>query len=67
MRELESKNEVSLVVIKAYILSLFLLLVVLFLAVGDAWSQCVEFYSLSTSFSSIYYSHHYVDFNLMTS
>jgi hypothetical protein len=60
--ELESKHEVSYFVIKAYILSLFFLVVVLFLAVGDAWTHFPELYSMSS------YTHHYylADFTLMS-
>lgn len=60
--EFESRTDVSFLVIKAYILSFFFLFVVLFLAVGDTWTQFAKFYSLS-SFSSNY-AYHYLDFSL---
>lgn len=61
--EIESKTDVSFLVIKAYILSLFFLVVVLFLAVGDAWTQYAEFYSLVAP-SSSNFTYHYLDFSL---
>lgn len=64
MGDLESKNEVSYFVIKAYILSLFFLVVVLFLAVGDAWTQYAELYSMSSFASNYTYLNR--DFSLMT-
>lgn len=62
VRELESKNEVSYFVIKAYILSLCFLVVVMFLAAGDAWTQYAELYSLSSFTSN--FTYHYLDFGL---
>uniref|UniRef100_A0A7I4D0A1 Uncharacterized protein n=1 Tax=Physcomitrium patens TaxID=3218 RepID=A0A7I4D0A1_PHYPA len=61
--QLESKGDVSLLVLKAYILSLFFLVVALFLAVGDAWIQYAEFYAMSSFSSNL--TQHYLDFSLM--
>lgn len=60
--EFESRTDVSFLMIKAYILSLVFLVVVLFLAVGDVWTQYAEFYSLVASSSIDTY--HYLDFSL---
>jgi len=62
--EIESKTDVSFLVIKAYILSLFFLVVVLFLAAGDAWTQYAEFYSLGVAPSSSNFTYQYLDFSL---
>jgi hypothetical protein len=60
--EIESKTDVSFLVIKAYILSLFFLVLVLFLAVGDAWTQYAEFYSLVAP-SSSNFTYRYLDYS----
>uniref|UniRef100_A0A7I4EX17 Uncharacterized protein n=1 Tax=Physcomitrium patens TaxID=3218 RepID=A0A7I4EX17_PHYPA len=59
----ESKKEVSFLMLKAYILSLFFLVVVLFLAVGDAWTHYAELYSLSSFTSN--YTYYDLDFSLI--
>lgn len=61
VRGFESKNEIPVLLIKAYVVSLFFLAVVLSFAVGDAWTQYAEFYSMSPIRSK--YTFHYLDFS----
>lgn len=60
--QLDSRTEVSALVIKAYIVSLLLLLCVLVWSVGDAWAQYAQEYSFlpthSTHFTFLSFPHH---------
>jgi hypothetical protein len=62
---IESKANVSFLVIKAYTISLFFLVVVLFLAVGDVWTQFsdIEAANLTSNYT---YFHQLVDFSRLT-
>lgn len=59
--KLECKHEVRYFIMKAYILSLFFLVVVLYLAVGDAWTQYAELLLHTVSARSSRYSYYYLD------
>jgi len=60
--KLECKHEVRYFIMKAYVLSLFFLVVVLYLAVGDdAWTQYAELLLHSVSARSSRYTYYYLD------
>lgn len=63
---IESKANVSVLVIKAYIISLFFLVVVLFLAVGDVWTQFSDIEAASLTSNYSFNFHQLVGFSRLT-